>query len=333
MNQTLGKRISTRRKAMGLTQDQLAEKLGVTAQAVSKWENDQSCPDITTLPRLAEIFGISVDTLLGRTEQKVVHEATIENAPSDDDGFSGWSFTYDNSRRSGIGFGLFILCSGVLWLVSNVLELGVGLWDIAWPSALLTFGIFGLFGRFSFLRLVSAMLGGYFLLNTFRLLPDALLDKNLLWPVFLVVFGAGLLLDAINKPQKPKFSFSHNSKNRKAARSECDIDGDHFDYSASFGENCYNVNMEVLRYGSVSTSFGDYTIDLSGVRSVTPGCELELSNSFGELTLLVPSRFQLLCDNSTAFGDIDIKGTGLGTDGTITVDASCNFGKINIRYI
>lgn len=337
MNQTLGKRISTRRKAMGLTQDQLAEKLGVTAQAVSKWENDQSCPDITTLPRLAEIFGISVDALLGRTEQKIVHEATIENSQSDEDGdgwsFDGWDFIYDNTRRGGIVFALFVLSCGVLWLISNVLELGVGLWSIAWPTALLTFGVFGIFRRFSFLRLASTLLGSYFLLNNFDLLPESLADKNLLWPIFLVAFGAGLLLDAFKKPKKPRFSFSHNSKNKKAVHNECDIDGDHFDYNASFGENCCTVNMELLRYGSISTSFGDYTVNLSGVQSITPGCELEISNSFGELTLLVPKRFQLLCDNSTAFADIEIHGNGLGTDGTVTVDANCNFGQINIRYI
>ena len=113
MNQTLGKRISTRRRAMGMTQDQLAEKLGVTAQAVSKWENDQSCPDITTLPRLAEIFGISVDTLLGRTEQEVVHEATIENNQTNEDG-DGWNMIYDKTRKGGIGFALFILSCGIL---------------------------------------------------------------------------------------------------------------------------------------------------------------------------------------------------------------------------
>ena len=64
MEQTLGKRIVDNRKRLKLTQDQLAEKLGVTAQAVSKWENDQSCPDITILPKLADIFGISTDELL-----------------------------------------------------------------------------------------------------------------------------------------------------------------------------------------------------------------------------------------------------------------------------
>ena len=64
MDQTLGKRISSHRKKLGMTQDQLAEKLGVTAQAVSKWENDQSCPDIAMLPKLAEIFGVTTDYLL-----------------------------------------------------------------------------------------------------------------------------------------------------------------------------------------------------------------------------------------------------------------------------
>ena len=65
MEETLGKRIIANRKQLGMTQDKLAEQLGVTAQAVSKWENDQSCPDITMLPRLSEIFGCTTDELLG----------------------------------------------------------------------------------------------------------------------------------------------------------------------------------------------------------------------------------------------------------------------------
>ena len=78
MEQTLGKRIVLNRKRMHMTQDQLAEKLGVTAQAVSKWENDQSCPDIATLPKLAQIFGITVDELLG-TRQMPAREAEVGN--------------------------------------------------------------------------------------------------------------------------------------------------------------------------------------------------------------------------------------------------------------
>ncbi len=61
---TLGTRIAEYRHNANLTQDQLAEKTGVTSQAVSKWENDLSCPDITLLPQLSDIFGITIDELL-----------------------------------------------------------------------------------------------------------------------------------------------------------------------------------------------------------------------------------------------------------------------------
>ena len=55
------------RKASGMTQEQLAAEFGVSVQAVSKWENDLSCPDITLLPQLARLFGVTTDELLGNT--------------------------------------------------------------------------------------------------------------------------------------------------------------------------------------------------------------------------------------------------------------------------
>ena len=61
---TLGRRIQALRKEQALTQDALAVRMGVTPQAVSKWENDLSCPDIMSLPPLAKELHITVDTLL-----------------------------------------------------------------------------------------------------------------------------------------------------------------------------------------------------------------------------------------------------------------------------
>lgn len=61
---TLGMMIAFLRKENGMTQLDLAEKMGVTDKAVSKWERDLSSPDINTIPKLAEIFGISVDELM-----------------------------------------------------------------------------------------------------------------------------------------------------------------------------------------------------------------------------------------------------------------------------
>ena len=61
---TMGAMIASLRKKHHMTQAELAEKLHVTDKAVSKWERDLSCPDINSLPRLAEVLGISVEELL-----------------------------------------------------------------------------------------------------------------------------------------------------------------------------------------------------------------------------------------------------------------------------
>ena len=64
MKKTLGTMIAELRKQHGMTQLELAEKMGVTDKAVSKWERDLSCPDINSLPNLAEILGVSVEDLM-----------------------------------------------------------------------------------------------------------------------------------------------------------------------------------------------------------------------------------------------------------------------------
>ena len=63
-NDTMGMMIASKRKELGMTQMELADKMGVTDKAVSKWERNLSCPDISSLPKLAEIFGMSVDELM-----------------------------------------------------------------------------------------------------------------------------------------------------------------------------------------------------------------------------------------------------------------------------
>ena len=62
----IAKNIQLFRKKLGLKQEELADKLGITFQAVSKWENEKASPDITFLPMLADIFGCSIDDLFSR---------------------------------------------------------------------------------------------------------------------------------------------------------------------------------------------------------------------------------------------------------------------------
>lgn len=73
---TISEKILTLRRERGITQDALAATLGVTYQAVSKWENALACPDVTMLPKIAEYFGISMAELFG--EEKPCAKATDE---------------------------------------------------------------------------------------------------------------------------------------------------------------------------------------------------------------------------------------------------------------
>ncbi len=75
--QKIGKKISTLRKEGNMTQMELADRLGISFQAVSNWERGNSMPDISKLPELAEIFGVTLDELLG--EKSALVEAAIND--------------------------------------------------------------------------------------------------------------------------------------------------------------------------------------------------------------------------------------------------------------
>lgn len=336
MEQTLGKRIVQNRKRLGLTQDQLAEKLGVTAQAVSKWENDQSCPDITMLPRLAEIFGISTDTLLGREESKV-HHAEVVGENREKDGFhvqkGNWEFTYDSGRRGALGPAVYVLGFGILLLLSKILQWDVSFWSLLWPWSLVVFGLFAFVKRISFLNVGMLLLGVYFLLDNIGILPFRL-GGELVFPGVIVLLGISLLADALKKPKKAKWNLRHAPGKNSNGKGGLNIDGESFSYCCSFGETSQMIMMPCLREGSISTSFGEVTVDLSGVQALKADCEISVNCSFGELTLLVPKRFEVYSNNTTSFADINISGRPEEhPQGMIKIDAHASFGEIVIRYI
>lgn len=80
----LGENIAALRRAAGLTQELLADRLGVTSQAVSKWERQLSCPDVSLLPAMADVFGVSIDELFVSADTD--HASRIDALPWEDDG-------------------------------------------------------------------------------------------------------------------------------------------------------------------------------------------------------------------------------------------------------
>ena len=333
MEQTLGKRIAEYRKQQKLTQDQLAERLGITAQAISKWENDQSCPDITILPQLAAIFGISVDVLLGADPTPVHQGQVMADTLTPDEPSKGkhWELHVDTGRKGAIGFALWVLLVGGLLLANTILEWNIGLWSIAWPTALIMLGLFTGKG-FSFFRLGLVAVGSYFMLENLPI-PIPNLDSSLIWPVAIIIFGLASLADALRKPKKATFSMKSNDYSKKR-RWESSNEADSFNCNLSFGDQTHHVSSTCLHHGSASVNFGQLTVDLSDCESISDDCRIDAKCSFGELELLVPKQYRVESSAGTTFAAFSIDGEpNPNPDGTIYLESSASFGEITVRYI
>ena len=336
MEETLGKRIAANRKRLGITQDRLAEQLGVTPQAVSKWENDQSCPDIATLPKLAEIFGISVDALLGVTQSQEVpvHEAEIITEETmEKDGKNLWEVTWDPGRAGNVALAVWIILTAGWMFAARYLQLDLSLWDLLWTNGLIVLGLCQLFRKFSFLYLGCALFGAYSLADKLELLPSVM-SRDLLLPAYLLLLGLSLLVDALRKPQKPKFVVRRNGKISNKKVSSCNMGEDSFDCEFIFCDKQQLIDLPLLRDGDVEVRFGELTLDLSGCREFAPNCRIDAECSFGELTILVPRHIRANIARNTAFGAIEVVGDcDRDTAGTLNIDAEVQFGQITVRYI
>lgn len=344
MQQTLGKRIAQHRKGMNLTQDALAEKLGITAQAVSKWENDQSCPDITMLPRLAEIFGITTDELLGREPSSQVHEAEVVDGDDSDRGVFNlsfnsqvddgkWEFHWDSGRKHAVLFALCVLLVGVAYLLAKWFSWDVSFWSVLWPSVLLVYGLGGLFPKFSIFNLGVALGGGYFLVRNLGLWQLDIAGE-LVFPICIVLFGVSLLLDALRKPKKPKFSVTKRGGNSNKTKCDCRNTTDSFACDLSFGEYTHYVDVPVLSEGEANCSFGELVVDLTDCELVAEDCAIEANCSFGSIVLRVPRRFAVHTESSTAFASVNFSGHPDSIPaGVIRLEANASFGEICVQYI
>ena len=100
-NLKIGENIKTNRKARELTQEELANILGVTKAAVSKWENSESYPDITMLPKIAQLFHITMDELF---------DFTLEYSPLKIENQYNFGLSLDNVDKRILDYGTVKEC-------------------------------------------------------------------------------------------------------------------------------------------------------------------------------------------------------------------------------
>ena len=338
-NKTIGDRIKFHRKRLGMTQEQLAERMGVSAQAVSKWENNLSCPDISVLPELAEIFGITVDELLGKNPPAgaTVHEAEVVTPEKEKHG-SSVSWEWDDGGMSvklgSVFFALYILVVGGLMLMNHLCGFDVSWWTVVWTSALVFIGATSQSHHFSLFGLVMSLAGLYFLLSAYGVIRVEL-GWGVVFPVVLLLWGVSLLIDIVFGKRRRHGKSKTTVHNNKKLHHEYSCDNGYLHCELSFGEYRAAVVTPMLKGGSIDSSFGDFTVDFSACESLAPNCRIDVDNSFGELTLLVPDKFRAEVNRDGGFAaNIEIKGAPAAeTRGVLFLEVDNSFGNVVLRYV
>ena len=341
--ETLGKRIAALRKEKGMTQEQLAEKVGVSAQAVSKWENDISCPDITLLPLLAELFGVSVDELLGvkPVEPHVViinKEDTSDNTPK-----KSFEFEWNKSSRSRSWRTIALCIGAILICLFYILHNMAGLfpyiesenftlkdWNYIWPLLVFTFGMMSVtssipvgitlsaYGAYEFIRRVLIPYG----INLVSIPWSVVFMVLAVLVLLMIILGKLHLLPRIVKNgngKRPVMEFSSENNYLKA--------------DMSFGNNVLVYDRPELQGGEIDSNFGDYTIDLRGVSVFAPNCILNIDQSFGNIILLLPKTVMLVKKTDTSFAAFSQAGEpDPNATYTMVLDADISFGSLQVKY-
>lgn len=342
--QTMGKRIAALRKKKSLTQEQLAQRLGVTPQAVSKWENDLSCPDISILPDLARELEVSVDALLGSSQQEekkepkqyiVISKETEgeEDTMKEEKGKFSLRFNL-NAKGGALIPALLLIGAGVLFLLQEMgvltLAADISLWSIVWPLLVLAAGISTLTSEVNACTVAITVFGLYKFLYNLGLLPLSWnLTWGMAWPMILIVIGLTVMQEALFPKSKHKRSGVHNGKNNVV--SHCGYKDGILEVECSFGE-MHPCPEGPFVGGRAEVNFGSCTLDLTKCESFAENATLETEVNFGDMKIIVPSHVKVEMDAESAFGSSTAPTAPENTTSTLTIKGDCNFGNLQVRY-
>ena len=328
MNETIGQRILRLRKSKGLTQEQLAEKVGVTAQAVSKWENDVSLPDIQIIPALSGILGVSTDALLGVTACPNCEAAVDKN---EDD--PGLHLHVNGSNKGWIFFAVMLILAGAYYIlaVNGLLPAGdsISIWSVLWPAAVFGAGVSMMIGHFSVFSLGVSLCGTYYLLYNCGIITWKL-SWSIVLAALVILLGFSIILD------KTLFR-SKKGKCHGFASAKTKVDADENDgcarMSCSFGSCSQDVQSGVFRHADASVSFGEGKLYLTGCLTADTGAQINARVSFGELEIHCPRRFRIIPSAGKSFASIETEGEPYpDAQYAISLDGNVSFGAISILY-
>ena len=332
--ETMGKRIADLRKQKGMTQEQLAQQLGVTAQAVSKWENDLSCPDISILPQLAEVLGVTTDELLGKVQ---LRSLSLEDAEKTEKRKHTVNVRLNLQKWEKVVFALLVMGLGIVFLLSalHVIELGEGisLWSVLWPFCLTFIGVMLCKSDLSPVSLGIALFGLYMLLYNVGVIPAQYrLTWSMIWPAALILIGLTVLLGYLFPRKKGEGEgFFHVEKGDPVF--EYAEEGGYVRVESAFSTQTKKVTGdEPFRGAKIDMSFGSLTFDLTEA-NIENGATIDADVSFGSMTLRLPAFVGIKSESSAAFGGVNCPAGDPDATIRINLKGDVSFGKIEVEYV
>ena len=330
--ETMGKRISDLRKGKGMTQEQLAQLLGVTPQAVSKWENDLSCPDISILPQLAEALGVTTDELLGRTPLRISEGSDKCNGK----GHAHVSVRLRLNQAEKIIFALLLMGIGVIFLLNafHVIELGEGVTfgSVLWPFLVACMGVMACRSELNPISIGLFLFGVYMLLFNLGIIPAQYkLTWAMAWPVALILIGVTILLHFFLPKRKKEGGIFEVEKSDPVF--DCTDESGFIRIDSAFTSQTKCVETGAPFTGAkIDSSFGSLVLDLSQAE-IQNGALIDADVSFGSLTVRLPAFVGANAACKTAFGGYDCPPGNPDAEIKVSLNGDVSFGKIEVEYV
>ena len=330
--ETMGKRISNLRKGKGMTQELLAQLLGVTPQAVSKWENDLSCPDISILPQLAEALGVTTDELLGRTPLRISEGSDKCNGK----GHAHVSVRLRLNQAEKIIFALLLMGIGLIFLLNafHVIELGEGVTfgSVLWPFLVACMGVMACRSELNPISIGLFLFGVYMLLFNLGIIPAQYkLTWAMAWPVALILIGVTILLHFFLPKRKKEGGIFEVEKSDPVF--DCTDESGFIRIDSAFTSQTKCVETGAPFTGAkIDSSFGSLVLDLSQAE-IQNGALIDADVSFGSLTVRLPAFVGANATCKTAFGGYDCPPGNPDAEIKVSLNGDVSFGKIEVEYV
>ncbi len=307
---TLGEKIKEARKQAGISQEQLAEKMGISRSAVAKWEVNNGMPDIENLKLLANLLGVTIDYLVDENED-------FEKIAEKEEPREGGNKI---KKIKSIMWGIALISVGIVFALNalNIADFDM-FFDGWWTLFIIVPCAVDLFvEREKTGNIIGLIIGVFLLLCCREILSFSMLWKMLI-PAIIVIVGLKMILSGLLGNKADEII-----ANIKASGGETKVG------TAIFSGQDMNYDGEVFEGAELSAIFGGVECNLKNA-IIEKDCAIKIEAIFGGIDIFVPDNVNVSVKSNCIFGGISNKTPTRKNVPTLYITGTCVFGGVDIK--